>query len=88
MKGVYKEKEEGMLRPKWKERYRCSRVVASVSFLLCMLEAADNLGDEDSEGMMRLEESEGKMREGKKEGRNGSRVTKSRREGRSECGAP
>lgn len=66
MKGVYKEKEEGMLRPKRKERYRCSRVVASVSFLLCMLEAADDLGDEDTEG---------KMREGGKEGnkeRNGS----------------
>ena len=51
MKGVYKEKEEGMLRPKWKERYRCSRVVASVSFLLCMLEAADNLGNEGTEGV-------------------------------------
>jgi len=82
MKGVYKEKEEGMLRPKRKERYRCSHVVASVSFLLCMLEAADNLGDEDTEG---------KMKEGRKEGNkemNGSRVTKSRREGRCECGAP
>lgn len=60
-----------------------------------MLEAADNLGNEGTEGMMRLEDSEGKMREGGKEGRkegskewNGKRVTKSRREGRSECGAP
>lgn len=81
IKGVYKEKEEGMLRPKRKGRYRCSRVVTSASLLLCMLEAADNLGDEDTEGMMGLEESEGKMREGR-------RVTESRRVGRSECGAP
>ena len=34
-----------------------------------MLEAADNLGNEGTEGMMRLEDSEGKMREGGKEGR-------------------
>jgi hypothetical protein len=61
-------KEEGMLHSKRKERYRCSRVVASVSFLVRMLEAADNLQKEEMEGGWKNEKKrkEGWMNEGKK----------------------